>query len=114
METAIVIITLALGVLLAAYVWIIQPAREARQQHAEMLASLKCNDAVVTVGGLCGRVVDVDVDVVLLQVAGDTDVRVLRSHIAGRSGVEVPRSSRRERLRPRDDERERREEVFPL
>jgi len=90
MTIALVISSVVLTLAVVVYAVLIAPARAARRDHAEMLGSLKRGDHVVTTGGICGRVVDADPQIVTLEIASGVHAKVLRSRIAGRSSVELP------------------------
>lgn len=62
--------------------------KKERNQHDTMIASLKRNDRVQTVGGIIGTVVDVRDNEVVLKVdeSSNVKVRFLRSAIRGRIG----------------------------
>ncbi len=48
-----------------------------------MLETLKKGDAVITQGGLYGKIASISDQVVTLEIADKVRVRVARSHIAG-------------------------------
>ncbi len=77
---------LPVGLLLIFYLTFIAPERRRRAEEAKMMASLKKNDRVVTVGGIHGTVVATaaDSDVVTLRVdeSSNTRLKVNRSAIA--------------------------------
>ena len=52
------------------YFVLLQPERKRRQQHAELLASLKKNDRILTHGGIYGTVVNIHGD------SGDVTIRI--------------------------------------
>lgn len=58
-------------------------ARKEKKQYANMLANLKKNDRVMTIGGILGSVVSVDADEVVLKVDESANVKitVLRSAV---------------------------------
>ena len=68
------------------YLIVFRPERKLRQNHAEMLQSLKKNDRVITTGGIHGLVVTANPgasDVVLrIDEGTNTKIRVQRSSIA--------------------------------
>ncbi|OPZ88663.1 MAG: preprotein translocase subunit YajC [candidate division TA06 bacterium ADurb.Bin417] len=68
------------------YFMIIMPQQKKQRKHQEMLDSLKSGDQVVTIGGLHGKIAEVKVDVVILEVgtANSIKIRVNRSAIAGK------------------------------
>ena len=50
------------------YYFNIRPQKKKREQHKNYLANLKKGDAIVTVGGLCGKVHSVDGDKIVIEV----------------------------------------------
>ena len=64
---------LALGVF---YFFMIRGQRKERQKHAEMLANLKRNDRIQTIGGILGTVVDVRDQEVIVKVDETNNVKM--------------------------------------
>jgi preprotein translocase subunit YajC len=56
------------------YMFIIRPQREQQRKQREMLQAMQIGDEVVTIGGLHGRIVEMNDDVVTLRVADNTEV----------------------------------------
>jgi len=56
------------------YFLVLKPQKEKQKEHANMLANLKKNDEVITVGGIHGKVVMIKDDTVILRV--DDNVRI--------------------------------------
>lgn len=63
-------------------VWFL-PLRKKQKAVDEMLSRLSKGDKVITNGGLYGKVVKVDDDVVVLELADNVRVRVARRAIGG-------------------------------
>ncbi|MEX0953086.1 MAG: preprotein translocase subunit YajC [Nitriliruptoraceae bacterium] len=72
---------LFLGVL---YMLLIRPQQRRQKEHRGLVSNLQRGDDVVTIGGIHGRVIDLDDDTMDLQVTGDSDVvvRFQRSSVA--------------------------------
>lgn len=65
------------------YLLIIRPQRQQMKRRGEMLAAIRRGDAVVTGGGLIGKVTKViDDNEVQVELAENTRVRVLRNTIS--------------------------------
>ena len=68
------------------YFLLLRPDRQKRKQIEQLLAGLKKNDHVVTVGGICGTVVAATPDSKVVTIRVDdstgTKLRVLRSAIS--------------------------------
>lgn len=80
------IVTLVLlGLAGALFLQMILGARREKKKFEEMMASIKKNDQVRTVGGIIGSVVEVKPDVVILKVdeGSNTKITVVRSKIEG-------------------------------
>ena len=64
------------------YFLILRPEQLKRKKHQAMLGNLTKADEVVTTGGLHGKIVGVDKDLVVLTIAENVKVEVSRSAIA--------------------------------
>ena len=64
------------------YFLLIRPQQKRSKQHQQMLKALQKGDHVLTTGGLLGRVVEIENDIMTLDL-GDTTVRVPRGYISG-------------------------------
>ncbi len=84
---------LVLGVL---YFFIMRPQIKQRKTHEEMLKNLKKGDAVITTGGLFGRIVSITDNVVHLEIADKIKIRVSRAYIAGLENPNAPSKSAEE------------------
>jgi preprotein translocase subunit YajC len=66
------------------YVLLVRPQRRQMMVHRALMSSLESGDEVVTMGGIFGRIVRLDDEVVDLEVAPGTSLRVARSAISRR------------------------------
>ena len=64
------------------YFLILRPEQLKRKRHQVMLSNLTKADEVVTTGGLHGKIVGVDDNIVVLTIAENVKVEVSRSAIA--------------------------------
>jgi preprotein translocase subunit YajC len=64
------------------YFLLIRPQRQQQRKHAQLLASIKPGDEVVTAGGIYGEVVQVDAERVMLEIDEDVRIAVARRAIA--------------------------------
>lgn len=75
------------------YFLLIRPQQKKQKEHQKMLAGLKKGDAVITAGGLLGRIVDIKDDVMLVDL-GETRVSVPRAFLGpapqNKPGVPAP------------------------
>jgi preprotein translocase subunit YajC len=80
-------------VLMIAVFWflLIRPQKKRQQEHKGMLEALRRGDTVVTTGGIIGRIVDIDGDILTLDL-GETKVRVGRAFISGLFDAKLPQA----------------------
>ncbi|WCB45407.1 preprotein translocase subunit YajC [Nitratidesulfovibrio vulgaris] len=64
------------------YFLLIRPQQKRAKEHKAMLDALGKGEHVLTAGGLYGRIVDIDVDTVTLDL-GETKVKIGRGFITG-------------------------------
>ncbi len=64
------------------YFFIIRPQRKREQEKEEMIEAIEKGDSIVTVGGLHGKVTQVDEDSVLAQVDSQVKVRIEKQAIS--------------------------------
>ena len=74
--------------MLAIFYFLIRPQQKRAKQHKAMLEALKKGDQVLTTGGLVGRVVDIDGDILSIDL-GSTTVSLGRAYVVS---VMDPRS----------------------
>lgn len=63
---------------------IVLPQQRRQKERNQFLNSLKPGDEVTTTGGICGRILSVDGEMVTLRIADGVDIKVLKSGIARR------------------------------
>jgi preprotein translocase subunit YajC len=68
------------------YFLLIRPQQKKAKEHRALLDALKKGDAVVTAGGIHGKVTSVEESVVTLEVAPGVNIKVNKGHIANFSG----------------------------
>ncbi len=61
---------------------LIRPQQKRAKEHKVMLENLKRGDYVLTSGGMIGRILEIDNDVVLLE-CGESKLRITRGAIGG-------------------------------
>ena len=64
------------------YFLLLRPQQKKAKEHRNFLDSLKTGDAVVTSGGLHGKIASVDDAVVMLEIADKIRVKVSKNQIA--------------------------------
>lgn len=62
------------------YFLLIRPQQKKAKEEQQMLSGLKKGDPVLTIGGMYGRIVDIDGDVMLVDL-GETKVKMIRSSL---------------------------------
>ena len=73
------------------YFMLWRPQRQERAKRRAMLDGLKVGDKIVTVGGLCGKIVKLEDTKMTLNVAKDVDVVYLRSAVSYVDNGEAPK-----------------------
>jgi preprotein translocase subunit YajC len=71
------------------FFWMMNRSQKKRQKkREEMLSTLSVRDDVVTIGGIQGRIVEMDDEKVTLRVDPDKDIKMtfVRNAISGRQG----------------------------
>ena len=73
------------------YFILIAPMRKRQKKTQQMLAQLKKGDAVITNGGIYGRIAAIDdaTATVILQVSDQVKIKIARSALAGLQGTPV-------------------------
>lgn len=64
------------------YFLLIRPQQKRAKQHKAMLAGLKKGDQILSTGGLVGRIVDMDGDMLTIDL-GETKVTIGRAYVVG-------------------------------
>ena len=80
MNTGFFLILIAMFAIM--YFLLIRPQRQQQKRHAQLIASLKIGDEVITAGGIYGEVTQLDNERVLLEVDDDVRIAVARRAIA--------------------------------
>ncbi|WP_462323652.1 preprotein translocase subunit YajC [Desulfoplanes sp.] len=70
------------------YFLLIRPQQKKAKEHKETLGNLKRGDRIVTSGGICGQIVDLNGDVVTIDVGENTKIQVKRAFISGLDQLE--------------------------
>jgi preprotein translocase subunit YajC len=71
------------------YFLLIRPQQRRARQQRDLLASIAVGDEVVTIGGMFGRVMEMDDETVTLDVGSGTTIRFVKQAVA-RKFVEEP------------------------
>lgn len=81
MITTLLFLAVMFGVF---YLFLFRPERRRRQQHRDLVESLKRGDKVVTAGGICGIIKKVDKERVWLEVEDGMTLKLVKDSIAER------------------------------
>jgi len=71
------------------YFLLIRPQSKRAKAHRELIENLKLGDAVVTAGGIHGKVAGLQDKVVTVEIATGVKVKINRSSIVSQQGQEV-------------------------
>ena len=77
------------GVLLVLYFFMIRPQQQKAKQQKDFVTNLKKGDAVVTIGGLYGKITSVDANTVTLDVDRGVKLTFDKSSIAREASAKV-------------------------
>lgn len=64
------------------YFLLIRPQQKKAKEHRNLVQGLAKGDEVVTLGGVCGRVVAVETSFIDLEIAANTIVKIQRDHVS--------------------------------
>ncbi|MGH7832332.1 MAG: preprotein translocase subunit YajC [Candidatus Binatia bacterium] len=64
------------------YFLLIRPQQKKAKEHREMLEKIKKNDEVMTSGGIYGKVIALNENIITLEVAPNVRIRVNRAQIS--------------------------------
>ncbi len=70
-----------IGLFALFYFIAIRPQRKRQKEHANMVSALNKGDEVVTTSGILGKIVKLEDNFVVLQVAEKVELKFQRSHI---------------------------------
>ena len=74
-------IFLMIGLFVLFYVMFLRPQRKRQKEHREMVAALNKGDEVVTTSGILGKIVKLEENFLVLQVAEKVELKFQRSHV---------------------------------
>jgi preprotein translocase subunit YajC len=64
------------------YFLLIRPQQKKAKEHKALLESMKKGDNVITAGGVHGKIITVENDLVILEVANNVQIKIIKSYIA--------------------------------
>ncbi len=64
------------------YFLLIRPQQKKAKEHKVLLESMKKGDNVVTAGGVHGKIIAVENDLVTLEIANNVHIKITKSYIA--------------------------------
>ena len=65
------------------YLLLIRPQQKRAKQHKQLVENLKSGDQVVTAGGIHGKIVAVQDDIITLEIASNVRIKINRPSIVG-------------------------------
>ncbi len=65
------------------YFLLIRPQQKKAKEHKALLDNLKVDDIVITSGGIIGKIVNIDDQIVNLEVADKVRIKMARPYVAG-------------------------------
>ncbi len=65
------------------YFLLIRPQQKKAKEHKALLDNLKVDDVIITNGGIIGKIVNIDDQIVNLEVADKVRIKLGRPYIAG-------------------------------
>lgn len=71
-----------IGLFALLYFLLIRPQQVRQKKHREMIARLRADDRVITVGGIYGTIVKIKEDSVILRIAENVRIEVMKQAIA--------------------------------
>ncbi|QDU30772.1 preprotein translocase subunit YajC [Anatilimnocola aggregata] len=87
-----------MAMLLLMYFMLLRPEQKKRKEAEQTLNSLKKNDHVVTIGGICGTVVNISPGsaTITIRVDDNTRLKILRSAVARVGEPDAPSDGKKE------------------
>lgn len=82
-----------LFMLIVFYFLLYRPQKKAQQERSEMLDSLKIGVEIVTVGGIYGKITELNEDFVKIQIAEGVEIKISRNAIGNLSAKEKIQNS---------------------
>lgn len=70
------------------YFLILRPQRKQRGERENLLSGLKRGDRIITSGGIYGRIINIDDDLVTLEIAKGINIQVSKPSISGKVNTE--------------------------
>ena len=77
------------------YLLILRPQQRQSKQRDLLLKTLKRGDKVITAGGIHGRIINVEEDVLTVEIAKGVNVQVSRSSISGKIDTEKSKAKQK-------------------
>ncbi len=65
------------------YFLLIRPQQKKAKEHKALLDNLKVDDVVITSGGIIGKIVNIDDQIVNLEIADRVRIKIARPYVAG-------------------------------
>jgi preprotein translocase subunit YajC len=72
------------------YFLLIRPQQQRAKEHKKLLDDLKKGDAIITQGGMYGKITNIADQIITVEIADKVRVRIARSHVAGLAASPPP------------------------
>jgi len=82
------------------YFLLIRPQQKKLKEHRNLVDEIKRGDKVLTAGGLFGKVIDVNDDVLKIEISDGVRVHVKRDTIAGLTDIATPKEKSAKKGKP--------------
>jgi len=80
-ETSISIMYMV-GLFAILWFFMVRPQQQRQKQHAQMVASLKVNDRIITAGGIYGTIIKIKDDSLIVKISENVRIELLRSAVS--------------------------------
>lgn len=79
LTSQIILILIIIGVF---YFFLIRPQVKRQRERSELIASVNKGDKVITVGGIMGKIIQVDDDIIMLEVSKNVTLKMSKTAVA--------------------------------
>lgn len=80
-ETTVSILYMV-GLFAILWFFLVRPQQQRQKKHAQMVASLKVNDRIITAGGIYGTILKIKEDSLIVKIAENVRIELMRSAVS--------------------------------
>lgn len=80
-ETTVSILYMV-GLFAILWFFLVRPQQQRQKKHAQMVASLKVNDRIITAGGIYGTILKVKEDSLIVKISENVRIELMRSAVS--------------------------------